>query len=231
MLVSKELKKSLKDALVQNTFESLLKTDFSRRKMMSALIRLAYDKETLEGWRAIKAVGVVAREIVKSDPVFLRETCRKLLWSLTDESGGIGWAAPELLGEIVSADPSRYSDIVPLIAEAYFVEEDVFRSGVVYALARIAETAPARVLGQQRVVISSLVDKDPLVRYFSLRLTGLLWEEASRSNTWTIEYRRKVRETVSQLKNDMSDAWIYEGQDFKSVLVKDLACEIENKYK
>lgn len=231
MLLSKELKKNLKDALAQNSFESVLQMDFSKRHLMSALVRLAYNKETLEGWRAIKAVGLLAREIVKSDPVFLRETCRKLLWSLTDESGGIGWAAPELLGEIVSADPSRYSDIIPLIAEAYFVEEDVFRSGVVYALARIAETAPARVLGQQRIIISSLVDKDPLVRYFSLRLAGLLWEEASRSNAWTPEYRRKVQETVSQLKNDLSDAWIYEGRGFLSVLIKDIACDIENKCK
>ena len=229
MIGSGDLKKRIKEVLEQNAAETLSSLDVSKKHLISALIRLSYDKDTLIGWRAIRAVGMVARESVKSDAKYLREACRKLLWSLTDESGGIGWAAPELLGEIVSADPGRFTDIIPLIAETYFVEEDVFRSGVVYALARIAETHPALVLVQQRIVISSLVDKDPLVRIFGLRLVGLLWKEAVRSEAWTTEYRRKVQETVRQLKNDLSDAWIYQGTSFESILVKDVAFEMELK--
>jgi hypothetical protein len=57
-------------------------------------------------------------------------------WSLSDESGGIGWSAPELIGEIVCADPRRFADIVPLIADVYAIEEDVFRPGVLYAFSR-----------------------------------------------------------------------------------------------
>ena len=67
--------------------------------------------------------------MITTDLDFLRETCRKLVWSLSDESGGIGWSAPEILGEIVSADPKRFKDFIPLMASVYEIEEDVFRGG------------------------------------------------------------------------------------------------------
>jgi hypothetical protein len=88
------------------------------QKAVSPLVRFAYARDTLIGQRAIRAMGLVAKELVTSEPEILRDRVRKLLWSLNDESGGIGWSAPELLGEIVSADPDRFADIIPLIAEA-----------------------------------------------------------------------------------------------------------------
>ncbi|MDH4161955.1 MAG: hypothetical protein OEW15_04610 [Nitrospirota bacterium] len=222
-------KQDIRDALDRNDLAVVISAAKEDKKVISLLVRVSYDKETLVGWRAIKAMGLIAREMVKSDPKFLREACRKLLWSLSDESGGIGWSAPELLGEIVSANPSRFTDIVPLIAEVYSVEEDVFRSGVVYALARIAETHPGLVVTQQKIIISSLVDKDPLVRIYGLKLVGLVWDEALRSNAWTDVYKQKVQETVRQLKQDIADAWIYKDTGFSSIMVNDIALIIYNK--
>lgn len=223
------MKQKITDALETGELEKIPPLLLGDRKGLSALVRLSYDKDTLVGRRAIKAMGLAARELVRTDFAFLRETCRKLLWSLTDESGGIGWSAPELLGEIVSADPKRFADIIPLIAEAYSVEEDVFRPGVVYALARIAESAPASVLEQQKIIIFSLCDKEPLARFYGLRLLGLIWEEACRGNAWTTEYRRKIQETVGRLTNDENEVWIFNGTGFDSLLIKDIARDIENK--
>ena len=124
-----ELKKNIIHALESNNLQNVLAVSKESRKVVSQLVRIAYDKETLLGWRAIKAIGLIATEMVKTDYDFLRETVRKLLWSLSDESGGIGWSAPEILGEIVSADPDRFGDIIPLIAEVYNIEEKVFQAG------------------------------------------------------------------------------------------------------
>jgi len=139
---------------------------------------------------------------------------RKLLWSLSDESGGIGWSAPELLGEIVSVDPKRFSDIVPLIAQVYEVEEEVFRPGVVYALARIAEAAPEQVAVYQKIVIMSLAGKNPLVKIYGLELVERLWQTAIRENLWSSEYRKRVMELVESTNSDQGEAWVYKNDGF-----------------
>jgi hypothetical protein len=217
------LKKNIISALESNDLDAVVSLAASDRKVLSRLVRIAYDKETLVGWRAITAVGLVARMLVKSDYEFLRETCRKLLWSLTDESGGIGWSAPEMLGEIVSADPVRFQDIIPLIASAYDVEEDVFRAGVLFALARIAETAPALAAPYQKILIMSLADRDPLVKVRGIGLVRLLWSWAKSDGIWSREYGERIILSLDRLISDKGEAWEYQGSNFISIMVGDEA--------
>jgi len=225
------LKKNILSALGSNDLDAVVALAASDRKVLSRLVRLAYDKETLVGWRAIQAVGLVARMLIKSDYEFLRETCRKLLWSLTDESGGIGWSAPEMLGEIVSADPVRFRDIIPLIASAYEVEEDVFRAGVLYALARIAETAPELAAPYQKIVIMSLADRDPLVKVRGIGLVRLLWPWANSNGIWSREYGERISLSLDKLISDKGEAWVYQGNNFISMQVGDEAKDMIKKTK
>jgi hypothetical protein len=160
---------------------------------------------------------------------FLRETCRKLVWSLSDESGGIGWSAPEMLGEIVSADPKRFKDFIPLIASVYEIEEDVFRGGVLFALGRIAELAPELAAPYQKIIIFSLTDKDPLVKVRGMELVGLLWSYSKRSAVWGREYCDRIIAAVQNLRMDKGEAWIYQGDSFISVAVKEEAHICLNK--
>jgi len=90
------LKKSILSLLEANDLDSLVTLAKDKPRVVSLLVRISYDKETLAGWRAIKAVGLISRELVRTDYEYLRNTIRKLRWSLSDESGGIGWSAPEL---------------------------------------------------------------------------------------------------------------------------------------
>lgn len=223
MLISKNLKKTLEEALDRNDFDALLHMDIPRRQLMTALMRFAYDKETLAGWRAIRAVGVMARTIIGTDSSLLRETCRKLLWSMNDESGGIGWSAPELLGEIATADPRRFADFIPIIANAHDVEEHLFRPGVLYALGRIAEVAPGMVLEFRNVIAEALVDKDARTRIFALHLLGLVWQEAVRTSAWSRQDADALREQAERMTSDLGEAWIYRGNGFQNILVKEEA--------
>jgi len=203
------LKKIILQALESDELDTVASLVKENRRALAILVRNSYDKETLAGWRAIKVVGLVAKALVKTDYEFLRETVRKLLWSLSDESGGIGWSAPELLGEIVSADPKKFEDVIPLIAQVYEVEEEVFKPGVVYALARIAETSPERVAVYQKIAIMSLADKNPLVKIYGLELVERLWQTAIRENLWSHEYRRRVMGLVASSNLDQNEAWVY----------------------
>ncbi len=219
-----QMKQAVTAALEAEDYETILTLAFQSRKILSVLIRLAYEKETLTGWRAINAIGKVASVFVRSNYDFLRETIRKLLWSLSDESGGIGWAAPEILGEIVSADPEKLSDIIPLITEVYYIEEKVFRPGVLYALKRIAETNPGSVVPYQNVVMDGLGDQEPLARLYALNLVDLL-------NAYILpENRERMRSAIRGLLQDKSEAWVYRNGGFDDVVVGDYAKEVLERY-
>jgi hypothetical protein len=224
-----ELKQAVMHALEMNDLDAVVSLVQQHKRTLSLLVRIAYDKETLAGWRAIKAVGLAAKVLVRTDDEYLRLTMRKLLWSLSDESGGIGWAAPELLGEIVSADPGRFCDIIPLIAEVYSVEEDVFRAGIVYALSRIAETAPERVAGYQKIIVLSLVDKEPLVKVNALELIARLWPIVCEKQLWSNEYRAKIMNTINALISDTRVVWIYRNNRFIDDQVGEVAEKLLKK--
>jgi hypothetical protein len=221
------MKKFIHHALEMNDLDAVIRLAQKDRKTLSLLIRMAYDKETLVGWRAIKAVGRIAKVLVKTEHEFLRNAIRKLLWSLSDESGGIGWAAPELLGEIVSADPEGFADIIPLIAEVYDVEEQTFKPGVMYALTRIAEVSPELVANYQKVIIRSLVDTNPLIRIYTLELVGLLWSVESKK--WSNGYKKNVETAINNMKYDKKVAWIYKNNDFIDIEVGYNAHALANK--
>lgn len=224
-----EAKRIVQQALESNDLDRVDELAQQDRKILSLLIRMAYDKETLAGWRAIKAIGRAAQTLAKTDPECLRETARRLLWSLSDESGGIGWAAPEILGEIVVADPEKFSDLIPLIAAVYDVEEQVFKAGVVYALARIAENAPEQVGGYQKIIISSLVDRDPLVRIYALELVERLWGQKSLNTIWSEAYKLKVINSIQAMANDKSVVWIYENSNYFDVVVGEESINVLKK--
>ncbi len=221
-----ELKKITQNALEKNDVDALVERICQERLSLIPLIRFAYDKDTLVGWRAIKAVGRVARAISGTDHEVLRVTARKLLWSLSDESGSIGWSAPELLGEIVSADPHAFADIIPLIVEVYGIEERTFRPGVVYALSRIAETAPKIAARYQDIVINALDDIDPLVRVYGIELAGIILPKALEDGLWSIEYCKKVYIALDNLKNDDKVVWLYKNNGFIDVQVGDMSSSV-----
>ena len=79
-------------------------------------------------WRAIEAVGLASKEIARTRPELVRNTVGRLLWMIRDESGGIGWSSPEMLGEIVRNNPEQFADIAPIIVS--FLDEDMLSAGV-----------------------------------------------------------------------------------------------------
>jgi hypothetical protein len=216
-----DLKSAILRSLEENDLRGVAEHVHKHRRVLSVLIRLAYNKDTLVGWRAILAIGIAADGLVRQHSELLRETCRKMLWSLTDESGGIGWSAPEILGEIISADPKRFMDIIPIIASVYEIEEDIFRPGVLYALGRIAEKNPELAAPYQKIIILSLTDKEPLVRIRGIELVEVLWSWSKTTKSWSGEYCDRIARAVTSLSMDKGETWIYREEGFHSVLVSE----------
>lgn len=84
-----------------------------QRRVLSYLTALTYDPDPQVAGRAIEAFGLAASAISEVDPEFVRGHLRRLFWLLNDESGGIGWRAPELIGEVLRRQPHRFAEFIP----------------------------------------------------------------------------------------------------------------------
>lgn len=113
------------------------------RRVLARLVALTYDADPLVGWRAVEAMGAVARALADTDPDAVREHLRKLIWLITEESGAICWRAPEAVAEIVRARPDRYADYAPIVQHLLLemAEEDLahFRPGILWGIGRMGE--------------------------------------------------------------------------------------------
>ncbi|MHB1416717.1 MAG: DVU0298 family protein, partial [Chloroflexota bacterium] len=124
-------------------------------------------------WRAVEAIGLVAGTIADRDPEFVRGFVRRLLWSLSDESGAVGWSAPEAIGEIVANRPALFADYAPIVISLFdTLEEDYFIPGILWALGRIAQADPSLVREAQDRVVALLADPSPRVRGLAARCFG-----------------------------------------------------------
>ncbi|MCS7163657.1 MAG: hypothetical protein NZ845_01475 [Thermodesulfovibrio sp.] len=138
--VGEKIKISKKDfvcLLEEENYEQIEKVSLDNANVFGWLISLSYDKENPISWKAIKAMGHVAKAYVEAEEVEpLRNTIRKLLWSMTDESGGVGWRSAELIGEIIYAEPSLFEDIIPILWSQR--EEESFLESVLRSMIKLS---------------------------------------------------------------------------------------------
>jgi hypothetical protein len=172
------------------------------------LNRLLYDLDGLVRWRAIEAMGVVADRLAGDNPEAVRVILRNLLWSINDESGGIGWSAPEAIGEIIYRQPERFEEFASIVLS--FIDEPVLRRGVLWAAGRIAEARPGLVLEALPGLTPFLNDSDPVLRGYTLRLLAVVGERLD-----PVFYRH--------LLEDRSPVPVYEDGELKNVTVAELA--------
>ncbi len=170
------LKEEVKKALDATDFAWIERLARENKKVFSILISLTYDKEDLICWRAIEAMGKAAGAVAGEAPVAVRNVVQRLIWSVSEESGGIGWSAPEMLGEIVINSPQAFEDIPPVLLS--FHEEESFLKGVLWALGRMARSGIERTRGSFEVAVRALEHKDSSVRGLGLyALAGSITDE------------------------------------------------------
>jgi hypothetical protein len=134
---------SIRQWLLDEDDPSIL--DFARRKKrtLSLLTALTYDNDRIVCDRAVRASGLTAKVIAERDPEYVRNYLLRLFWLLNDESGGIGWRAPELIGEILHHCPN-FDQFFPMLISLLDMEkEDAprFRLGTLRAIGRVAQVA------------------------------------------------------------------------------------------
>lgn len=129
----------------------------------TVLQSLLFDPVEAIRWRAAEAVGRVAAVRARKDLETVREMLRRTLWLMNDESGGILWLGPQVLGAVLANVPELCDEFLGVLAS--FLEEDPFRTDVRWALWRVALSQPAAVAQVAAdALAASLSDANPAVR-------------------------------------------------------------------
>ena len=200
-------KESVLSLLESRRFDHLAELVAKRRGGIRYLFRLLYEREGLIRWLAVEGMGAVADRLAGEEPEAVRVILRKLLWSINDESGGIGWSAPECIGEIIYRRPEMFGEFASIIIS--YADEPMLRSGVLWAAGRIAQACPDLVREDVPGLKEFLFDGDPVVRGYTVRLLTIMAEGPDPKSRPMLE--------------DGGVVPVYEGGLLKKVTVADLA--------
>ena len=136
---------SLKTVDLQSSITELLKLPASQ--VINPLFAGLCSSDERIRWHAITVMGAVVSSLAKKDMEAARVVMRRLMWSLNDESGGIGWGAPEAMAEIMACHDSlaaEYSHILVsyMREDGNFLELVSLQRGLLWGVGRLAQVKP-----------------------------------------------------------------------------------------
>ena len=133
------------EAVKEHVRELLRKQDYSaltvlcekdRRYWQAVRFRL-YDLDEMLRWPAIETAGQFMRLWwLEGREEKVRIYIRTLFWSMTDESGGIGWSSPQTIAEIISNIPVLIDPYGNMMI-AHSVDEPPLVKGCLWGIGRL----------------------------------------------------------------------------------------------
>jgi HEAT repeat protein len=215
------IKTLIRSALGSSDFEEgLAKLALPPEKMINPLLSALFATDELVRWRAVRAVGWTVSRMADQSPESARNIMRRLIWSLNDESGGIGWGAPEAMGEIMALNGMLACEyhciLISYIDEnGNLLENDELERGVLWGIGRLADARPELVQGWVEPVAKQLHSPDPVKRGMAAWALGYLKPEIGR-----------IRQGLSSLLSDETEVRIYQGGEIRRHKICDLASEL-----
>ena len=178
---NKARKDAIREFLIQKDFDSISQWVDSTRNPQRVLLSLVYDADELVKWRAIEAIGKMAAIQAKSDLEKVRNLIRQQLWLMNDESGGLGWHSPEIIGEILINVPQLIDEYAAMFLS--YLDEEPFEIGSHLAIYRVASVNPEPFIERVTELAGSTENHDPHIRIYTLlalgKIDGKLFQTAA----------------------------------------------------
>jgi hypothetical protein len=107
-------------------------------------------------WHAVSCMGDAVARLAETDMEAARIVMRRFLWSLNDESGGIGWGAPESMAESMCGHAGLAEEYAHLLIsylredgpeicqDGNYIEHPVLRRGLLWGVAPPSPGSGAR---------------------------------------------------------------------------------------
>ncbi len=214
------LRKKVAELLRSDQFDERIseRLQFSLRQVVNPLLSFLCSGEEKVKWGAVTAVGVVVAELADQDMEAARTIMRRLMWSLNDESGGIGWGSAEAMGEIM-ARHKRLADEYHCILVSYIRDDcdrlgnESLETGVLWGMGRLAGARPGLLAYSIDYVFPYTRSKNPNQRGLALWVLGAL-------------RARRPATALETLLEDHVEITLYERGEFNRYRISELARRI-----
>ena len=149
------------------------------RHVINPLFALIQSGDPKLKWPAVRCFGAVVSTLANQDPESSRQVMRRLMWSLNDESGGIGWGSAEAMGESLARNGILAAEYLPILLsyareDGNYLEHEPLQRGLLWGIGRAAEHYPEPVRAALPHLLAYLDSPDAGVRGLAARLMGLL---------------------------------------------------------
>ncbi len=138
-------------------------------RVINILISLLYDPDETRFWTVVRLIGETGSRMAEERMESARVVMRRLMWSLNDESGGIGWGAPQAMGEIMAVHPGLADEYARILfsyihPEGSFIEHPDLQPGVLWGIGRLLHARPDMKADIADCLMPFLESPDPRVR-------------------------------------------------------------------
>lgn len=156
----KNFKGNILNFLEQDDFEKNLKNihKFPPKKVVNALFSFLVTTNQTIKQHTIIAMGEVVSRLAEDDIESARIVMRRLMLSVTEESGGIGWNTPEAMGEVMARSEQLANEYHKILI-SYTVgggnelDFEGLQKSVIAGLKRLTEVHPHLVKGVKHLLM------------------------------------------------------------------------------
>jgi HEAT repeat protein len=148
---------------------------------VNPLIGALCSSNELVRWHAVTALGQVVADLAERDMEAARVIMRRLMWSLNDESGGIGWGAPEAMGEVMACHAELAGEYAHILVaymreDGFYLELETLQRGLMWGLGRLAQARPGLLREKNAIpyLLPYLESPDGIVRGLAAWVLGQL---------------------------------------------------------
>ncbi len=168
---TRQLKREVRKLLIEEDLETALAKicQMTPRKVVNPLFSLLNDREEMIRWRAVTAMGRVVSQLADANLESARVVMRRFIWTLNDESGGIGWGSPESMGAIMAQSPVLAREFSQMIVsyvrvDMNFLEHPILQRGVLWGLLQLVRAEPSLGQNASGFLTLYLESPDPILR-------------------------------------------------------------------
>ncbi len=192
----------------------------------NALFSLICRDDPNRRWPAITCMGAALARLADQDLEEARIMMRRFLWSLNDESGGIGWGAPEAMAEAMCCHGTLAEEYVHMLIsymredgeelcqDGNYIEHPLLQRGLLWGVARLSACRPEllRHRGAEADILPYLSSPDAETRGLAALTCGRLGIEAA-------------HDELPRLLDDSNTFQLYDQGRLTRVRVGDLAAQ------
>ena len=191
------------------------------QRAISPLFSALYSTSRILRWHAVTCFGIAASELAREKTEQVRVVLRRCTWSLNDESGGIGWGAPEAMAEILSCVPSMAEEYASILISfvlereeaCNFLEHSPLREGAYWGIARLAQARPDLISSWREHLLQAI---DCETSPFILGTAALIVTHPGFDTS-------RTRQTLEKIASHRESIILYWNRAFWNVALSDLA--------